>query len=87
MAGYTGAVIRVLIPVYVKQIKIGISTASYFEHSDEAKNIFKWRCKDSIDNQCQIFRNVAGIICWNTAQCTPQRVRTMQQDAVLTLEI
>ena len=84
MAGYTGAVIRVLMPVHVKQIKKGISTARYFEHSREAKNIFKRRCKDSIDNQCQIFRNVAGVICRNTEQCTPQ---TVQQDALLMLEI
>jgi len=87
MAGYTGAVIRVLITVYVKEIKIGISTARYFEHSREAKNILTWRCKDSIDKQCQIFRNAAGIICRNTEQCTPQMMRTTQYDALLTLEI
>jgi len=83
MAGY----IRVLIPVYVKQIKTGMSTAWYSEHSREAKNIFKWQCKDSIDKQCQIFRNAAGIICRNTEQCIPQMVRTMQYDVLLTLEI
>jgi hypothetical protein len=67
MAGYTGAVIRVLIPVYAKQIKIVISRAGYFEHSHEAKNIFKWRCKDSIDNRVKYFEmfpgSSAGIPC------------------------